>query len=111
MSSLAFELGNAVMGREDRVRGVTAGQALLGYSGRIGAESDVGYTTLDLPRARRLWEETRAQVFRSASWFKGSSPDLASQQTRPAPTASPAAVRALTDVANELDRSRGAIGA
>lgn len=104
ISSLTLELGNVVMTREDRVRGVSAGQALLGYSGRIGAESDVGYSTLDLPRARRLWEETRARVFTGAPWFKGSSRDLATQQTRPAPTASPAAIRSLTDVANQLDR-------
>lgn len=70
ISNFAIQLGTAVLRRESRVLATQAGQRLMGFANRIGAESDVGYATLDLPRAQALWEDVRAEVFTDATWFR-----------------------------------------
>lgn len=73
ISDFAMQLGTAVMRRESRVLATQAGQRLLGFANRIGAESDIGYATVDLPRAQALWEDVRAEVFTDATWFRHAS--------------------------------------
>ena len=70
ISNLATQLGTAVLRRESRVLATQAGQRLMGFANRIGVESDVGYATVDLPRARSLWEDVRSEVFNDATWFR-----------------------------------------
>jgi len=87
-----FELGTAVM--RGAGRGNPAGQRITALGSNIGSEADVGYASMDLPRARQRWEEVRNDVFQPADWFRGASADLAEAQT-PAAVAQPVAPAAL----------------
>lgn len=74
VSRLAVQLGTQLLRAPNRLQGQRAGREVMAFSNRIGQLEDVGSATLNLPAARKDWEEVRGKVFVAAAWFRSTAP-------------------------------------
>ena len=78
-------------------------QEVLSYGQMMAASEEVGYVAFDLTMAQQEWQDVRDRVFVAADWFASPAPSTQGSGQRPPPTTDPAAVRALRDMALEME--------
>ena len=66
----AMVLYSAVMRAVSPLLGTRHGQKIVGFGSAVSQYEDAGYTTIDMTRVRRDWEELREEVFWEADWLR-----------------------------------------